>query len=51
MHIFKHSQVLPDAILAQLQLPVFVKPNNGGSSIGMSRVNKAEELAEHSKGL
>ena len=22
-----------------LQFPVFIKPNNGGSSIGMSRVN------------
>jgi D-alanine-D-alanine ligase len=31
-------------ILKQLQLPVFVKPNNGGSSIGMSKVNKGEEL-------
>lgn len=26
-----------------LQFPVFVKPNNGGSSIGMSRVNKASD--------
>jgi D-alanine-D-alanine ligase len=25
-------------------LPVFVKPNNGGSSIGMSKVHKAEDL-------
>jgi D-alanine-D-alanine ligase len=33
------------SILAQLQLPLFVKPNNGGSSIGMSKVNTAEELA------
>jgi D-alanine-D-alanine ligase len=30
--------------LQQLQLPVFVKPNNGGSSIGMSKVNTAAEL-------
>ena len=27
-----------------MQLPVFVKPNNGGSSIGMSKVNEAGEL-------
>jgi D-alanine-D-alanine ligase len=35
----------PEAILAQLSLPVFVKPNNGGSSLGISKVNTAEELA------
>ena len=28
-----------DEIISTLQFPVFVKPNNGGSSIGMSRVN------------
>lgn len=44
IHIFKHSPVKAEQILAQLQLPVFVKPNNGGSSIGMSKVNKPEEL-------
>lgn len=45
LHIFKHSPVSPEAVLQQLSLPVFVKPNNGGSSIGMSKVNKPEELA------
>ncbi|NTS41589.1 D-alanine--D-alanine ligase [Flavisolibacter sp. BT320] len=29
---------------ASLQFPVFVKPNNGGSSIGMSKVNSADGL-------
>jgi D-alanine-D-alanine ligase len=29
----------PDEIIDQLKFPVFVKPNNGGSSIGMSKVN------------
>ncbi|MBL0335050.1 MAG: D-alanine--D-alanine ligase [Chitinophagaceae bacterium] len=33
----------PDEIVKTLQFPVFVKPNNGGSSIGMSRVNKPTE--------
>jgi len=42
--IFKHSRVGPCQILEQLQLPVFVKPNNGGSSIGMSKVVAAAEL-------
>lgn len=44
LHLFKHAPLTPDAILAQLKLPVFVKPNNGGSSIGMSRVNEAGAL-------
>ncbi|HXB44884.1 MAG TPA: D-alanine--D-alanine ligase [Puia sp.] len=30
-------------ITAKLKFPVFVKPNNGGSSIGMSKVNNASE--------
>jgi len=33
----------PDQITQHLQFPVFVKPNNGGSSIGMSKVNSASE--------
>jgi D-alanine-D-alanine ligase len=45
LHLFKHTPVTPEEILQQLKLPVFVKPNNGGSSIGMSKVNEAGELA------
>lgn len=44
LHLFKHTPVAPAEILRQLQLPLFVKPNNGGSSIGMSKVNQPEEL-------
>lgn len=44
MHLFQHSPVAPEDILKQLQLPVFVKPNNGGSSIGMSKVTEATAL-------
>lgn len=33
-------------IRAKLKLPYFVKPNNGGSSIGMSKVKDAKELEE-----
>lgn len=33
-----------DEIRYGLKFPVFVKPNNGGSSIGMSKVNAPEEL-------
>jgi D-alanine-D-alanine ligase len=45
MHLFKLTPVSPENILAKLQLPVFVKPNNGGSSIGMSKVTTADALA------
>lgn len=44
LHLFKHSPVTANDILQQLQLPVFVKPNNGGSSIGMSKVSEAADL-------
>lgn len=44
LHLFSHSPVPAEEILRSLSLPVFVKPNNGGSSIGMSKVNHASEL-------
>ena len=44
VHLFKHIPVSASSIADQLQLPLFVKPNNGGSSIGMSKVNKPEDL-------
>ncbi len=44
LHLFKHSPVEISHITDQLSLPVFVKPNNGGSSIGMSKVMEAAEL-------
>ena len=46
IHLFKNIPVTTSAILQQLQLPVFVKPNNGGSSIGMSKVKEAGALDE-----
>lgn len=45
MHLFEHTPIAPADILKSLQLPVFVKPNNGGSSIGMSKVTKPEQLS------
>ncbi len=43
--LFKNSFDSADEIVSGLQFPVFVKPNNGGSSIGMSKVNlPTEEL-------
>ena len=44
VHLFKDSLLNGTEILQELKLPVFVKPNNGGSSIGMSKVNQKEEL-------
>jgi D-alanine-D-alanine ligase len=42
--LFSHTTHASYKDLFQLKLPVFVKPNNGGSSIGMSKVTKAEYL-------
>jgi D-alanine-D-alanine ligase len=39
----KHQFTNPEEVVQKLKFPVFVKPNNGGSSIGMSRVDKASE--------
>lgn len=44
LHFFKEDKVDVSSISSQLQLPVFVKPNNGGSSIGMSKVADAGGL-------
>ena len=44
LHLFSAAPLSSAAILQQLSLPVFVKPNNGGSSIGMSKVSRAEDL-------
>ncbi|MFT3822341.1 MAG: D-alanine--D-alanine ligase [Chitinophagaceae bacterium] len=44
LHLFKHTPLAPAQILEQLSLPVFVKPNNGGSSIGMSKVTEPGQL-------
>jgi len=44
LHLFKNISVSALQVAAQLKLPLFVKPNNGGSSIGMSKVDKAEDL-------
>lgn len=38
------SKIDTDAIIRQLGLPCFVKPNEAGSSFGISKVNTKEEL-------
>ncbi len=44
MHLFSHTPIAASVVLSQLKLPLFVKPNSGGSSIGMSKVTDAEQL-------
>lgn len=42
--VFKGEKINEKEILDQVGLPCFVKPNNGGSSIGTSKVEKRSEL-------
>ena len=45
--LFKNNFKSPDELVKSLRFPVFIKPNNGGSSIGMSKVNSpSEELGK-----
>lgn len=46
VHLFKHTPYSIDEILALLNPPLFVKPNNGGSSIGMSKVTEGARLED-----
>jgi D-alanine-D-alanine ligase len=41
--LLKDGMDSPDEVIHQLKFPVFVKPNNGGSSIGMSKVNEPSD--------
>jgi D-alanine-D-alanine ligase len=43
-HLFKQDNSDAGKLASRLTMPVFVKPNNGGSSIGMSKVNRKEDL-------
>ncbi len=42
--LFREAGYKEQEILSRLKLPLFVKPNNGGSSIGMSKVTDAGQL-------
>ncbi len=46
VHLLQHQPYKMKDILSALRLPVFVKPAEGGSSIGMSKVTKKEKLPE-----
>ncbi len=45
VHFFRGENVDIDAVASQLRFPLFVKPANGGSSIGMSKVPEKTGLA------
>ena len=45
VHLFLKGSNSVSQILRELKLPVFVKPNNGGSSVGMSKVNLKKDLS------
>ncbi|SKB34684.1 D-alanine--D-alanine ligase [Daejeonella lutea] len=44
VQLFGNSKNTSGQLLSSLSLPLFIKPNSGGSSIGMSKVTAAEEL-------
>ncbi|WP_297336251.1 D-alanine--D-alanine ligase [Algoriphagus sp.] len=46
LQLFGNGPSTLDRIQKELSLPLFIKPNNGGSSIGMSKVKTWEELPE-----
>ena len=46
IQLFNQDESNVKEIESQLKLPLFIKPNNGGSSIGMSKVNDWEDLKE-----
>ena len=46
VQIFKGGNYSVNQIKADLKLPYFVKPNSGGSSIGMTKVKHADDLEE-----
>ena len=44
VHLIKGESYSVGAILDELKLPLFVKPNESGSSLGVSKVKNVEEL-------
>jgi len=44
VHLFKGQIYSLEEVKTSLEFPVFVKPNNGGSSVATSRVNDESEL-------
>ena len=45
-YLAKNEDYEPDYIIKKLGLPVFVKPNRSGSSIGVSKVKEVEDITK-----
>jgi len=45
VQLFSEKEYSGEQLESLLKLPLFIKPNNGGSSIGMSKVNSWTELS------
>ncbi len=46
LHFYKDDPIDETEILEKLSLPLFVKPNGGGSSVGMTKVKEATQLSD-----
>jgi len=46
LHLFKRDKIDIENIVTEITLPAFVKPCNGGSSVGTSKVNSSQELKD-----
>lgn len=44
VRLFKGDAINPDKLVEELGLPVFVKPNAGGSSFGVTKVKEKGQL-------
>ncbi len=44
--LYKNQNYNTDGIVDEIKLPCFVKPNNGGSSVGITKVDKIENLQD-----
>jgi D-alanine-D-alanine ligase len=44
--LYKNQKYKTDRIVDEIKLPCFVKPNNGGSSVGITKVDKIENLQD-----
>jgi D-alanine-D-alanine ligase len=45
LHLFSRNKPTAHKVLESINLPCFVKPNNGGSSVGISKVKRQKDLA------
>ena len=44
IHLFRGEKITDEEVIARLGLPIFVKPNDGGSSFGVTKVKTKEAI-------